>query len=193
MYIGPISAGAVDHRCKQRKTRVRLAGPEKRKKGRVMKHTNEICRERKRNFLGLPWTFTIYSMNDTRLFIETGFFTKAENEVRLYRILDLSLTRNLWQRLIRTGTIHVTSADRTMKNFDIKNIKKPHEVNEMLSEYVENARRENRVYARESMHSQGEIDIHGEGPEFEFNPDAFDDDPMNPDPDPDHGGDGDLF
>lgn len=152
-----------------------------------MRRTDLKWRDRKRNFLGLPWTFTIYSLNDTRLFIETGVFTKVENEVRLYRILDLSLKRNLWQRIFRTGTIRVVSADRTMKDFDIKNIKKPHEVNEMLSELVEKARRESRVYARENMHSAPNGDM------FEpdgANPDMFDHDPMDQDFDFGHGPEG---
>ena len=138
-----------------------------------MKRPGLKWRDRKRNFLSLPWTFTIYSLDDTRLYIETGVLTKTENEVRLYRIMDFSLTRNLWQRLIRTGTIHVISADRTMKNFDIKNIRKSREVKEMLSEAVEKARRENRVYAREDM--QTPSDGPG-GP----NPEMFDHDPLDP-------------
>ncbi len=145
-----------------------------------MKRANLIWRDRKRNFLSLPWTFTIYSLDEKRLFIETGVFTKTENEVRLYRIMDLSLTRNLWQRLIRTGTIHVVSADKTMKNFDIKNIRKSYDVKELLSEYVEKARREARVYAREDMHTAREDDSQGFTPDMP-NPDMFDHDPMNQD------------
>lgn len=137
---------------------------------KLMKRQGLRWRDRKRNFLSLPWTFTIYALDNTRLFIETGFFNKTENEVRLYRIIDLSLTRNLWQRLIRTGTIHVISADRTMKNFKIKNIRKPYDVKELLSDLVEKARRENRVYAREDMHTPSD-----HGP----NPDMFDHEPMD--------------
>ena len=45
----------------------------------------------------------------------------------------------------------MNSADRTMQNFDIKNIKHPYDVKEQLSQLVEAARRKNRVYARETM------------------------------------------
>jgi len=162
-----------------------------------MRRSDLKWRDRKRNFLGLPWTFTIYSLNDTRLFIERGLFSKVEDEVRLYRILDLSLRRNLWQRMFRTGTIHVVSADRTMQNFPIKNIKRPHEVTELLSNLVEKARRDSRVYAREDMHSVPADGMPG-GPGFD-NPDVFDHEPMANDPDFDqemdsgHGPDGDVF
>ena len=116
-----------------------------------MKRENLVWKDRKRNFLGLPWTFTKYALDEERLFIETGILSSREDEVRLYRVTDLTLTRSLWQRLIKTGTIHCDSADKTMKNFDIVNIKNASETKEKLSKLVEIARRKNRVYARESM------------------------------------------
>lgn len=127
-----------------------------------MKRDNLVWSDRKRNFLGLPWTFTKYALDGNRLFIETGILNSREDEVRLYRITDLTLTRSLWQKIIKTGTIHCDSADKTMKNFDIKNIKNAPEVREQLSDLVEDARRKNRVYARESMeydYDDGDVDI----------------------------------
>ena len=53
-----------------------------------------LFRERKRNWCGLPWSFTVYSFDEERLFIEKGILSKQEDEVRLYRILDISLTRS---------------------------------------------------------------------------------------------------
>ncbi len=116
-----------------------------------MKHKNAVWHDRKRNFLGLPWTFTIYEITDTRLFINTGFLNSREDEVRLYRFTDLTLTRSLWQKVTGTGTIHCDTSDMTMRNFDIKNIRNAQQVKEILSEYIEKARKENRVYARESL------------------------------------------
>ena len=107
--------------------------------------------DRKRNFLGLPWTFTQYTLVPDRLLIDRGFFNSREDEVRLYRITDLTLTRNLGQKIIGTGTIHVDSADPTLKNFDIINIKGSYDVKEQLSQIVEKSRREAHVYMRENM------------------------------------------
>ena len=73
----------------------------------------------------------------------------------MYRITDMTLTRSFWQKLFGMGTIHFSSADQAMGNFDIKNIKKVERVKEMFSEMVEKARREARVYTRETMHSGG--------------------------------------
>ena len=100
-----------------------------------------IWKDRKRIFFGLPWTFTKYSLSEDRLFISTGFFSVKEDEVRLYRIMDVSLERKLWQRMCGLGTIKCCSADKTMGDFEIKNIKKSREVKEMLSNMVEDERR----------------------------------------------------
>ena len=107
--------------------------------------------DRKRTIFGLPLSFTKYRLDADRLFIETGFLSKREDEVRLYRILDMSLTRSLGQRIFGVGTIRCCSADKTLGDFEIKNIKKPYEVKELLSEMVEKQRMEKRVSNREFM------------------------------------------
>ena len=104
--------------------------------------TNFIWKERKRNALGLPWTFTKYALTDDRLFITSGLLKTVEDEVRLYRIVDLSLSQTLSQKIFGIGTIQVSSADKSMRDFEIKNIKKPRDVKEQLSKLVEENRPE---------------------------------------------------
>ncbi len=140
------------------------------------KRDNILWQDRKRNFLGLPWTFTKYLLDEDRLHIDTGFFNLREDDVRLYRIIDLTLTRNLWQRIIGTGTIHCDSADQTMQNFDIKNIKKSFEVKELLSDLVEECRRKSRVYMGESMSHMKHPDFPGDPmPPYQDMDGVFDD------------------
>ena len=118
-----------------------------------------IWKDRKRIFFGLPWTFTKYSLSEDRLFISTGFLSVQEDEVRLYRIMDVSLERKLWQRMCGLGTIKCCSADKTMGDFEIKNIKKSREVKEMLSNMVEDERTKKKVSSREFMdHERDEFD-----------------------------------
>ena len=118
-----------------------------------------IWKDRKRIFFGLPWTFTKYSLSEDRLFISTGFFSVQEDEVRLYRIMDVSLERKLWQRMCGLGTIKCCSADKTMGDFEIKNIKKSREVKEMLSNMVEDERTKKKVSSREFRdHERDEFD-----------------------------------
>ncbi len=120
-----------------------------------MKHEGILWHDRKRNFLGLPWTFTVYELSKNRLFIQRGIFNLREDEVRLYRITNLTLTRSLWQRITGTGTLHLDSTDQGMGNFDLTNIRNANDIKEQLSNLIEIQRRENHVYARENMGSVG--------------------------------------
>ena len=112
---------------------------------------NEILwRARKRlTFFGLPWTFTVYRLTKDRLVIKQGFFTTREDEVRLYRILDISLKRTLIQKIFGLGTIQCHSSDKTMGHFEIINIKRSYEVKNLLSDLIEKERMEKRVSNRE--------------------------------------------
>ncbi len=113
---------------------------------------------RKRNWFGLPWTFTKYTVQSDKMLIETGILSKNEDQVRLYRITDIKLTRSLRQRLFNLGTIYCYSSDRSMGDFELKNIRPCREVMEMLSEAIEKARKENRVFSRESIDDYEEPD-----------------------------------
>ena len=124
---------------------------------------NEIVwQDRKRVWCGLPWTFTKYELSQQKLIIKTGFFTQNQDEVRLYRVLDLSLKRSLLQRISGLGTINCHSVDKTMKNFEIKNIKNSENVKNQLSDLIEEARKANRVSSREFMTEPEDDDEVGE-------------------------------
>lgn len=110
-----------------------------------------VWKDRKRIIFGLPWSFTRYSLSEDRFFISKGFFNINEDEVRLYRIMDLSLERKLWQRMFGLGTIICCSSDKTLGDFEIKNIKNSHDVKEMLSEMVEAERTRKKVSSHEFM------------------------------------------
>ncbi len=133
-----------------------------------MEETKFIWKDRKRwKFLGLPWTFTKYALDEDKLTVKTGFFNSEENEVRLYRILDIKLKKDLLQKLVGLGTIAIVSSDQSLKNFEIKNIKNPKFVKDTLSNLVEEARDKKRVVNREIMgaDSINDDDDIGETPE----------------------------
>lgn len=107
--------------------------------------------DRKRTLFGLPLSFTKYFLTDEKLIVKTGFLTTKEEEVRLYRILDITLKKSIFQRMVRVGTVHCCSADKTTPEFDIKSIKNPDWVKETLSDMVENERTRKHVSSREHM------------------------------------------
>ena len=130
--------------------------------------------DRKRIIFGLPWSFTRYRCTAEKLIIETGFFSKKEEEIRLYRILDVTLVRPLSQRIFGLGTIHCCSADKTAGDFDIKRIKNPVEVKDALSDLVEEQRMKKRVYSRESISESHGDDDHDDYDDDDYG--AHDDD-----------------
>ena len=128
-----------------------------------------IWKDRKRSmFFGLPWSFTKYALDEEKLYIKTGVFTVFEDEVRLYRISDLTLRRSFGQRLLGLGTIHCCSSDASMQEFDVKNIKNSRKVKDLMSGLIEEERMRKRVYSRESLtvHTHDDHDEFG-GPEHD--------------------------
>ncbi|WP_419503609.1 PH domain-containing protein [Candidatus Allofournierella excrementavium] len=110
-----------------------------------------VWQDRKRIIFGLPWTFTKYVLTKEKLLIQTGILSTKEEEVRLYRIMDVTLRRSLAQRLFGLGTIHCCSADKSTPEFDIKWIPDSAAVKEKLSDLVEAERMAKRVSGREFM------------------------------------------
>lgn len=113
---------------------------------------------RKRLWCRLPWTFTKYGMSEDRIFVETGILNLHQRDVRLYRILNISLTRSLTQRIFGMGTIHLDSNDKDLECFELKNILDSEHIKEMISDAVEMERKRNKVSTREFMSGDGELE-----------------------------------
>ena len=109
-----------------------------------------IWTDRKRHF-GLPISFTKYSLSEDRLFRETGLLNLNEEEVLLYRVRDVSLSRSLWQRIFGVGTITVHSSDKTSPTLEVINVKDSKSVKELIFTNVEKAKEERRMRATELL------------------------------------------
>ncbi len=110
-----------------------------------------IWTDRKRTIFGLPLSFTVYKLTDEKLLIESGFLSKREEEVRLYRIMDLTLNRPLGQRIFGVGTIHCCTADKSTPEFDISKVKNSEYVKNFLSDKIEEQRDKKRIAGREFL------------------------------------------
>ena len=103
-----------------------------------------LWKDRKRH-LGLPLSFTRYSLSDDRLFVSEGFLNIKDDEVLLYRVRDIDTRRSLWQRIFGVGTVTVMSSDKTMPTLVLKNIKDPVFVKELIHRQVEEMKIQRRV------------------------------------------------
>ena len=113
-----------------------------------------LWKDRKRR-LGLPLSFTRYSLSEDRLFCETGFLNLKADEVLLYRVQDLELTMTLGQRIFGVGTVCVVSSDKSIPHLDLKNVKRPREVKEQIHQNVEAAKDKRRMRTTELVGGEG--------------------------------------
>ena len=64
-------------------------------------------KEKKRSmFLGLPWTFTSYTITDEIITVDSGLLRKEENDCYLYKVIDVRLECTLMERIFGLGTVH---------------------------------------------------------------------------------------
>ena len=129
-------------------------------------HIDYLWQDRKRH-LGLPISFTRYSLSEDRLFTSVGFLNIQDDEILLYRVRDIDSSRTLWQRIFGVGTVRVISSDKTMPTLVLQNIKDPIFVKELIHQQVEETKIKRRVRFGEVMTT----DADGDGV-----PDDMDDD-----------------
>jgi uncharacterized membrane protein YdbT with pleckstrin-like domain len=115
-----------------------------------LKNSKILWKDRKR-FLGMPLSFTRYSLTEDRLFLSIGFLNIRDEEILLYRVRDINTSRTLGQRLLGVGTVTVMSSDKSMPTLVMKNIKSPMAVKELLHEQVEEMKIRRRVRVGEVL------------------------------------------
>lgn len=114
-----------------------------------------LWKDRKR-YLGMPLSFTRYQLSDDRLFLSVGFLNIKDDEILLYRVRDITTSRTLGQRIFGVGTVTVSSSDKTMPVLELKNVKDPVFVKELIHKQVEEMKVRRRVRVGEIM--GGELD-----------------------------------
>ena len=115
--------------------------------------------DRKRWLLfGLPWTFTKYTCTPEKFVVQTGVLRQREDEIRLYRIMDLTLERTFLQRIFGLGTITCDTVDKSSPKLVIRNVKDSRRVKDLISNAVEEERIKKRVSSREFMASEDGVE-----------------------------------
>ena len=126
-----------------------------------MESIQYLWKDRKR-FLGMPITFTKYSVSENRIFREKGLLNLKEEEVLLYRVRDLDLRRSLGQRIFGVGTVCIHSSDKTTPILQLENVKDPKAVKELIYRQVEAAKEKRRMRATELLGDE-DMDHNGGG------------------------------
>ena len=115
----------------------------------------EILWKDRKRYLGLPISFTVYSIDNNRLYLKRGLLNSTMDELLLYRVLDVKLTRSLGQKIFGVGSISLSTADQSNPNLIIKNIKQSDKIRRLLSNIVERERNEKRIMGKEMYGASG--------------------------------------
>ena len=114
-----------------------------------MEKNDILWTDKKRPFFVLLLSLTRYTLTKDKLIITVQFLYLHEEEIRLYRIMDVTLKQSLLQRLFGVGTIHCCSVDVSSPEFDISSVRMPRKVRDILSEAVDTQRKERNVTSSE--------------------------------------------
>ena len=103
-------------------------------------------KEKKRSmFLGLPWTFTTYTVTDEFISIDSGLLNKVENDCYMYKVQDVEHTASIWERMVGLGTIVCYTGDTTHPKLLIEHIRNSKAIKEFILKESEEARLKRRT------------------------------------------------
>lgn len=125
-------------------------------------------KERKRwKFLGLPFTFTVYTIEEEKITVNKGFLNTTEDSLYMYKVLDVKLERTLGERMFGLGTIICYNGDVTDKILKIEHIKNSKEIMNFIFNNSEEMRRRRRTLNTQSLtagfDSLDSYDLDGDG------------------------------
>ena len=102
--------------------------------------------ERKRwVFLGLPFTFTVYTVKEDMITVQKGFLNRTENDCYMYKVQDVELQRSLGERIFGLGTVKCYTGDNTDTELYLTQIRNSKEIKDFILEVSETARQKRRT------------------------------------------------
>lgn len=123
-----------------------------------------IFTERKRLlFLGLPWTFTKYTITPNLLTVTTGLLNTTEDDCYMYKIQDVKLSVSLLERLAGIATITCYTGDVTHPELKLIHIRHAGEIKAYLLKASETARIKRRTLNTMDIGAHGDIDLDNDG------------------------------
>lgn len=105
----------------------------------------EFVEKKRWLFLGLPFTFTKYVIKEDMITVDTGVFTKVENDCYMYKVQDVEHTASIWERMVGLGTIVCYTGDTTHPKLLIEHIRNSKQIKEFILKESEGARLKRRT------------------------------------------------
>ena len=105
----------------------------------------EFVEKKRWLFLGLPFTFTKYVIKEDMITVDTGVFTKVENDCYMYKVQDVEHTASIWERMVGLGTIVCYTGDTTHPKLLIEHIRNSKAIKEFILKESKEARLKRRT------------------------------------------------
>ena len=105
----------------------------------------EFVEKKRWLFLGLPFTFTKYVIKEDMITVDTGVFTKVENDCYMYKVQDVEHTASIWERMAGLGTIVCYTGDTPHPKLLIEHIRNSKAIKEFILKESEEARLKRRT------------------------------------------------
>ena len=118
----------------------------------------EFVEKKRWLFLGLPFTFTKYVIKEDMITVDTGVFTKVENDCYMYKVQDVEHTASIWERMAGLGTIVCYTGDTTHPKLLIEHIRNSKAIKEFILKESEEARLKRRTVNMLDIGS-GEVEV----------------------------------
>ena len=99
----------------------------------------------KKRILGLPWSFTRYTLTEDALTVTRGLLTVHESQLLLFRVRDISRRQTLGQRMFGVGTVILDSSDADTPHLHIEKVKDHQRVMRLITQQVDRERQRNGV------------------------------------------------
>lgn len=113
--------------------------------------------ERKRwVFLGLPFTFTKYTIKEDIITIKEGFLKTIENDCYMYKVQDVDRSVTLIEKIFGLGTVTCYTGDTTHPKLKLEHIHNSKEVKEFILRQSEEARLKRRTVNMLDIGSDGD-------------------------------------
>lgn len=116
--------------------------------------------ERKRwLFLGLPFTFTKYTIKEDMITISEGLLKTVENDCYMYKVQDVEHSASLMEKLFKLGTVTCYTGDTTHPKLYLNHIRNSKVIKDFILRESEEARLKRRTV---NMLDIGSGDIDGD-------------------------------
>lgn len=114
--------------------------------------------EGKKLILGQPISFTSYRIEDGLLIKRQGVFNIQENQIQLYRVIDVELKQDFIDNLVNQGTIILRSNSK-YDNITLENVGNPREVKALINEEIAEQRRNQNIRTNEMVANNIDVDM----------------------------------